>query len=472
MSHSSPELTSVPSNQPKDSFSQLMRLAWPLIISYSFTTVQLTIDRYFLTKYHPNAVSAAVSGAMIYWVPFILLFCAAGYISTFVAQYTGANKPHRVGPAIWQAIYFSIAAGLLCLLMIPFADSILGIADHKPELRALEVVYFQCLCWMALPNLLVAATSAFFSGRGDSRTVLWINGVGMVVHAILDPLMIFGYWGFSEMGIVGAGWATVIATWVSAIVGLGLVFQKKFRVQYCTLSGWRWEGELFWRLIRFGLPSGLQWMLDTLAFTAFLIMAEWFSSETLAATSLAYTINGIIFIPMVGLGQAVSILVGQRLGENRPDLAEKTTWVGFYIGLVYILVFDLLFIFLPQIFIEPFQSDVEPEKWSLIASQLRILLYFIAFYSFFDSIALNFSFALKGAGDTLFVTSVSLTLSWPLMVIPTWMTWKYDWPFYLTWGFASFYLATQALCFVVRFRYGKWKSMRVIEAPSPASGVA
>src|SRR5947209_6481229 len=80
--------------------------------------------------------------------------------------------------------------------LLPLAESLVGLASHSPEVQALEVTFFRCLCFAALPNLIVAAASSFFAGRGDSWTVLSINFCGLVVNAVLDYAWIFGHWGF------------------------------------------------------------------------------------------------------------------------------------------------------------------------------------------------------------------------------------------------------------------------------------
>jgi MATE family multidrug resistance protein len=87
----------------------------------------------------------------------------------------------------------------------------------------------------------------------------------------------------------------------------------------------------------------------------------------------------------------------------------------------------------------------------------------VAIYSLLDGVNLILSFALRGAGDTRFVTMVALTLSWPIMIFPTIAAWYYGWGLYAAWGFASAYIMAQAIVFFWRFRQGKWKSMRVIE---------
>src|SRR4051812_44099291 len=103
------------------SYSQVLKLAWPLIVSNSFTTIQVFVDRLFLTKYDPDAVAAATSAMMLFWIPFVLLFFTSNYVSTFVAQYTGAKRPERVGPSVWQGLYFSLVAGLGFLALIPLS---------------------------------------------------------------------------------------------------------------------------------------------------------------------------------------------------------------------------------------------------------------------------------------------------------------------------------------------------------------
>jgi MATE family multidrug resistance protein len=176
----------------------------------------------------------------------------------------------------------------------------------------------------------------------------------------------------------------------------------------------------------------------------------------------------LAFLPMLGVGQAVAVLVGQRLGENRPDLAERSAQTGLSVAATYMTSIALLYVLLPSLFIEPFRNDLEPERWHEVAAMVRLLLWFVAVYSLFNSVEVVYTFALRGAGDTVFVTWVSLLLAWPMMVFPTWLAWRFDWGLYWSWGFASAYIIVMAVVFMLRFRHGKWKSMRVIEqAPVP-----
>src|SRR5205823_7990574 len=118
---------------------ELLALAAPLIVSQSFMTVQVFVDTVLLSWHDPRAMAASFPAIMWYWLPFGLLQVAAGYTSTFVAQYTGAGRPHRVGPAIWQGIHFALVAGLLFFAMVPAAPFLIGIGGHTEALQDLEV---------------------------------------------------------------------------------------------------------------------------------------------------------------------------------------------------------------------------------------------------------------------------------------------------------------------------------------------
>jgi MATE family multidrug resistance protein len=447
----------------------LLRLALPLILSSSFLTLQVTIDRALLSQSSPDNVAAAFPALLLYWTPMALLQNIAGYATTFVAQYTGAGQTRRVGQVIWQALYFSLAAGLAFPGLMPLARWLIAVGGHSAVLQELELSYFHCLCFAALPALIVASVNGFFAGRGDTWTVLIVDAVGLSANTVLAYGLIFGRLGLPAWGIAGAGWATVAASSLSAIVSLLLFFRHKHRQTYSTLSGWKFDVDLFRRLMRFGLPNGLQWMLDALAFTVFLFLVGNLGDVQLAATNIAFSVNMVVILPMLGMGQAVCVLVGQRLGQDRPDLAERSTWIGFWMAASYIVSAGVFCALFPDLFVYFFQG--EPDyKSEVVVRLVPTLLRFVAVYAAFDSMSIVFSFALRGAGDTRFVTLVALGLAWPLMVLPTYLAWKLGWGLYWAWAFASAYIMALGITYLLRFLAGKWKGMRVIESTGPSSG--
>jgi MATE family multidrug resistance protein len=320
-----------------------------------------------------------------------------------------------------------------------------------------------------LPTLITASATSFFAGRGDSRTVLIVNSVGLFINAPLAYAWIFGYYGLPEWGIAGAGWATVVATSISAALSLILFLRPRFRKEFDTGTGWKLDVAIMLRLLRYGLPSGLFVGLDTLVFTVFILLVGKMGKVQLDATSITFTLNLITFLPILGLGQAVGVLVGQRLGENRPEWAARSAWSGFAIGMIIMGIIGLPYVFAPDALAWVFRAEADTVAWEEVRLLIPVLLRFVAIYCFFDTMNMVFSHALRGAGDTVYVTLAGMVLSWTVMVIPTAVALHYEWGLIWAWTFASAYVIVLGLAMLARFMQGKWKAMRVIEQMPPIS---
>src|SRR5512138_2815330 len=147
------------------------------------------------------------------------------------------------------------------LVPVLAADSIFRLVAHGPEIQRQETIYFTILCFGGFPGIACAALAGFFSGRGETWPVMWVNVLGTGVNILLDSLLIFGAGPLPEMGIAGAAWATnasVVASLVAYIVLMARPAYARFRLG----RGWRFDPLLFRRILRFGLPSGIQFFID------------------------------------------------------------------------------------------------------------------------------------------------------------------------------------------------------------------
>jgi MATE family multidrug resistance protein len=445
---------------------ELLRLAWPFILGQSFWTLQIILDRILLSRSSIQAVGAGMAAVMVFWAALTLFQYTANYATTFVAQYTGAGQPRRAGAVTGQALWFALGGGITFLGFVPLAGPLVELIGHASVLQRLEAIYFRCLCFSALPILVTSAASSFFAGRGDSRTVLLLNFVGLVVNGSVAWVLIFGHFGFEPMGIAGAGWATVAGTSASAVLSLALLLRPNYVREFGNGVGWAFDRELFGRLMWFGLPQGVGVALETTAFAMFLLFIGRLGEADLAATSIACTLNLLAFLPMLGVGQAIEVLVGQHLGADRPDEAERAAWTGLIFSASFTALVAAAYVFVPEVLALPFQTEGDTAGWAAVIERVPLLLRFVAVYCLFDSLNLVFSFALRGAGDTRFVTAAAVLLSWPLMVVPSAAAWYYRWGLYWAWGFASVYIILLAVTLLIRFLRGRWRQMRVIEQPS------
>lgn len=455
--------TPAPAVHTPGGYRELLVLAVPFILSSSFTTIQIFIDRIFINKVSTDAMAATMPTIGYFWTPMALFQFTVMYVTVFVAQYCGAKRLNRVGPVIWQGLYLGTFFGLAFPLSIPIVDMIIGASGHTPAVQSLERAYFRGLTFAALPMILVAAANAFFAGRQQSWTVFKINSAGALVNLGLAYPLIFFRRHEPEAAMFNAGLAAAIGSAVSAILGVGLFLRRKYEADYRTRSGWQFDGPLMKRLLKFGLPNGAQFCIEGLAFTAFIILVGAIGTAEGAACGIAFSLNLLTFLPVMGLAQGVEVLVGQRQGADQPALAASTTHRGAILATAYMTVNAALYLTVPHLMVMPFHNAEIDADWHKVAEIIPLLLIFVAAYSLADGANLVYAFALRGAGDTRFVTATAIVLSWFIMVIPTYLALKNGWGLYAAWAFASAYVFGLAIVFWLRFRGGKWKSMKVIE---------
>jgi MATE family multidrug resistance protein len=448
---------------------EVLHMALPLVISSLSWTVMTFVDRVFLKWESGEAMTAAFSASMVWFTVLALPLGICTYANTFVSQYFGNQRPERIGPATWQGVWAALLVTPLVLIAVPLAPAIFQFAAHGTEVSRLETCYFQVLCAGA-PGMLVAqALSAFYAGRGRTRVVMSVDTVAALLNVLLDYLWIFGHAGFPALGIAGAGWATVTALWLKVVIYLALIFRPRNRQAFATLSGMRFDSELFGRLIYYGGPSGVQLLFDVLGFTVFVLLLGRLGAVEAEATSMAFSISTLAFMPIWGLGMTAGILVGQRLGEDRDDLAARSTWTTLWLALAYMAFISALYVVAPGIFLYGFFAGAElplADRTSvreLAASLLR----FVAAYNLFDATLMVFVSAIKGAGDTRFVFRVSLVMACALAGLSWLCVEVLRFGVYGCWTLVTLWVWALGLIFLFRFLQGKWRDMRVIE-PRPA----
>jgi MATE family multidrug resistance protein len=443
-------------------------MAVPLVMSTASWSVQHFVDRMFLAWHSPEAIAAAMPAGMLNFALMCVFLGTAGYVSTFVAQYHGSGQRREIGPILWQGIYIAAIGAVFNLGLIPWAGDIFGLVGHDPQVQRNEAVYFAILCAGALPALVASALAGFFSGLGRTVPVMWVNIAATSVNIALDYLMIFGHGGFPAMGMAGAAWATVVSAVFSVICYAVLIFRPKYDRLYHTLGGWRFSRAKFLQLLKFGFPNGIQFFVDMAGFTFFILLVGRLGSDNLAATNIAFNVNTLAFMPMIGFGIATSVLVGQYLGADDPATAGSSVYSAFHLTFAYMAAVALLYFFWPELFLMPFAAGSDPARFEPIARTTVVLLRFVAVYSLFDALNIVFSSAIKGAGDTKYVMYMVLTLSLALLAIPSYLALVVmKAGIYVSWTIASVYVIVLGGAFYLRFRGGKWKKMRVIEPVAP-----
>jgi MATE family multidrug resistance protein len=447
------------------SYRDVLRVSMPIVISMATTVVMTFTDRVFLANYSIDAIAAALPAGIIAYVFLIFFADTAGYVSVIIAQYTGAGVLQRVGSALWQAIYFAIISWLIMVGLSFGAGPLFRWVGHSAEVQQLEVIYFRVLCLGSGIHIIGMSLSSFFTGRGVTRPVMIIYIIAMLLNVPLDYALIYGIWIFPELGILGAAIATVFS-WASATLMLGLfVFARENAVTFKTRQNHHFDADLFRRLLRFGVPSSLQFSLDVFAFSFFVLMVGRIGKAELVVTNIAISLDSVSFRPLSGFALGASTLVGQALGRNRPDEAVAAARATMVIVASYTAVFILAFVFVPQPLLDLFRPrDISPEDFAAIKGMGIVVLRFVAAYLLLDGLYMISTAVLKGAGDTRFIMWSMGVLSVFGMILPIYIGIEvFGAGLYFAWACTVFFLLQLASVTCWRFYQGKWKTMRVIE---------
>lgn len=458
------------------SFRELFVVSLPLIISAGSHSLMNLADRVMLAGYSPSdappgtaldVIAAVMPAGMLHWTVVCIPLGTILYANTFIAQFDGANKPRELAASLWQCIWLAIVSGLLLIAFLPFAQPLFTLAGHSETMVAQETAYFNTLCGGSVLLLLSNALSCFFSGRQKTAIVMWVNIISVMINVVLDYALIFGNWGLPEMGITGAAVGTLLARCCDIAMFSVLIYLHSRRSEYPLRSTWKPDAQILKKYLKFGVPSGLHYFVDNSGFLAFLFIVGSLSRDDMAATNLAFSVNAVIFVPLLGFGTAVQTLVGHHIGANLQSAAIRTTWNAIRMGIVWTGVAAVLLVFFPETCLQPFlaftdpNSDSGPSIESILPAASRLLT-FVAIYSIFDALAVVFASALRGAGDTLFPMLITMLSSWFVMTLSAWLIVRSEGAtIQHLWLTCTAHIMLMGSAMLWRFLSGKWKKIHL-----------
>jgi len=437
----------------------------PLVISMLSSTVMTFTDRIFLGNYSMEALGASLPASIAAFLFLSFFFGVVEYIGVFVSQYTGAQQHERVGAALWQGLWFCVPSGLFLASLWFVAEPLFQLGGHAPEVQELEIVYFRILTIGGGPFLIGICLSCFFSGRGITKPVMVVNMAAAGINIPLDYCLINGIGPFPELGIVGAGLATVCGYTLPAICFGLLVFTKENEKLFRVRSAYKVLPDLFKRFMHFGLPGGVQFFLDIFGISFFVFMVGRLGGVELAATNIAISIDTLAFLPAMGMSIAASIMVGQAMGSGKPGDAVYSTKSVLHLALAYMGFMGVIFVLFPGPLLELFRTRGEAgSDFGSVVDMGTVLLRYVAAFTLIDAVAIVYMGALKGAGDTKFIMQAMGLASFGCLVIPiSIMTYYGVAGVHGPWACLLAYVTVLAFVFMYRFRKGGWRSIRVIE---------
>jgi Na+-driven multidrug efflux pump len=202
----------------RETLSQLLQIAVPMIVSQGTFAVMVFTDRYFLSQVSPTHMAAALGGGIATYFSFCFFSGLFSYSNALAAQYLGAGHPEKCPKVVTQGLFMTLGCLPFLAIISYFVSGIFAAMGHDPAQVPLERTYYLVLMAGAPITLTKICISSYFAGIGKTRVVMICDFIGMLINVPLSYAMVYGHFGFPELGILGAGVSTLIATFTSLVL--------------------------------------------------------------------------------------------------------------------------------------------------------------------------------------------------------------------------------------------------------------
>jgi putative MATE family efflux protein len=438
-------------------------LAIPMVLEMAMESTFALVDVFFVARLGDDAVAAVGLTESVLTLVYAFAIGFAMAATALIARRIGEGNPAGAARAARAAIAVALGSGVLigmpCLV---FAREVLGLMDTSAAVVEGGSGYTRAVLGGCVVVMLLHVNNAIFRGAGDAVLAMRALLLANAVNVVLDPCLIFGWGPFPELGVTGAGVATLIGRSTGVVYQLVMLRRGVGRI---ALAGARWGVELpiVRELLRLSVGGVAQFLIGTASWVALMGIVSPFGEAAIAGYTIAIRIVVFAFLPAWGLANAAATLVGQNLGARRPERAERAVWLTGLYNMTFLAGVTVLFLALAPRLVALFTD--RPATLAVGIEALRTLSYGYVFYAW----AMVMAQAFNGAGDTLTPTKLNLICFWCLQ-IP--MAWTLARPLELgpSGVFWSVCAAESVLAVaaVLVFRRGNWKEVRLAPDVTPS----
>lgn len=435
----------------------IVTLAWPAILENLLQTSVFIVDSIFIGRLGTQAFAAVGQSSMVLFTVIFAFYGVGVAAAAIVARNLGRKNPDAASVAGAQGLLLGAAIGMgLAGLGLTFGEWALSALGTEPAVIAAAKGYMDIVFAFSFVRMILYIGSGLLRAAGDTRTPMWSTGIMNAFNIVGDWVLIFGVGPFPRMGINGAA----LATGLAYVVGATLILFKLFRPQndfyIYGRDMLRVRFALIKTILRVALPNVGEQILLQGAYWTFLWIVTSLGTVALAAHFMAIRIEMLSFMPVFGLSTAVSTLVGQSLGAEKPELAEQTVSKSVHIGVFVMIGLGIMFVVAPGFFVSWFSPS--PAVFPLASVCVQIAALELPT----TAILMMYTGAMRGAGDTLspmlisffgalflrvgviYLLAIGLSLGLP----GVWYGTALDW-------------AIRSAIACVLFRRGRWKRIRL-----------
>ena len=328
----------------------LFQIAFPIIISMLIQAAYNIIDSMYVSRINEQALTAV---SLVFPMQMLLIAVGIGTnvgINALLSRALGAKQFDRVRSIAQHAVFLIIVSYIvMALFLFLVAPLFIGLQTKDPQIYTYGTTYMRIVGLFSLGLLTEVCMEKLLTATGKTVFTMIIQASGAIINIILDPILIFGYGPFPEMGVAGAATATVIGQSIAACIGIvfNLLINKEIQL---TMRGFRPIKEIIGEIYRIAVPSiVLQSIGSILIFGMNLILMQFLGNPTAAAVfGVYFKLNSVFFMPIFGLNNGVVPIVAYNYGARRKKRILDTTRVATITAIIVLGAGTAAFWFLPD----------------------------------------------------------------------------------------------------------------------------
>ncbi len=431
-------------------------LSVPMVLEMMMESLFGLVNVYWVAHLGKEQAAAVGITEALLTIVFTVAMGLSMATTATVARRIGEKDEEGAGHAAMQAILL----GVLCSIPIGlvgalFAPQLFKLMNAEPSVTAMGTGYLRIIFGGNLVVMLIFLINAIFRGAGDAAIAMRALWIGNAINLVLDPCLIFGWGPFPELGVTGSAIATTIGRGVAVCYQLWRLFGGTSRVPVRKaqfLPDW----SVMQNLLKMSLGGMLQMLLATAAWMFMMSLVGRFGSAAQAGYTIAIRILIVAILPSWGMSNAGATLVGQNLGANKPERAEKSVWLAGHSNAVFLAIITLACVLGAEWMVRLFTDDAEVIHHA--SNALRYISYGYVFYGY----GMVMASAFNGAGDTWTPTKLNIICFWLIQIPLAWMLSQWTgWNELGVFFAITFSESILAVLAMIYFKQGKWKTTQV-----------
>jgi len=387
-------------------------LAYPVMLSMLGQVMTGVADSVMVGWTGATPLAASSFANIFFSIPLFFGIGVSYAITPLVAEGAGAKDTPKIIDVLRHGALINLLVGLVLAALIFTAEPFMFSMGQPEDVVALGIPYLSIIGVSIIPTMIFQTYRQFAEGLEKTRMAMAIVISCNLLNIALNYVMIFGKYGFPELGLNGAGWATLISRVVMAIsMMLYVYYGEKFRAYRKGFSLGNYSKAIISKMLHIGLPAGSQYIFEAGAFGFSALMMGWIGTTALAAHQIAINLATISYMTTSGLGAAATIRVGNFLGQRDKIKLQDSAFTMIWLGVALMAGWALLFIlgryFLPTLYIEDLA----------VIELTSTLLIIAAFFQLSDGIQVVCAGALRGLQDVK-VPSILIFIAYWVIALP------------------------------------------------------